>query len=88
MVLLYSNTQTPVLAAQEILCAPDPDGAVIRARYQVFPIAAEIQAGDVAIVTLRRWTTHFTYKQVFPLVVIDKGVCVSSKSKLSRRGRS
>lgn len=49
---LNVGPQALVISIQEVFSAPDPNGAVVRARRKVFPIATKIQTGHIAVVTL------------------------------------
>lgn len=53
MIQLHVSSQTLVFPLEEVLGAPDPDGAVIGAGCQVFPITAEIQACHIPAMALR-----------------------------------
>lgn len=52
MIQLHIGPQTLVLPLQEVLCAPDPDSAVISAGGQVLAVTAEIKARHIPTVAL------------------------------------
>lgn len=53
MIQLHVSSQTLVFPLQEVLGAPDPDGAIIGAGRQVFPIATEIEARHIPAMALK-----------------------------------
>lgn len=58
MIQVHAGSQTLVLPLQEVFGAPDPNGAVVGARRQVFPVAAEIEACHVPTVALKSTRTQ------------------------------
>lgn len=63
VIQLHVGPQTFVFPVQEVLGAPDPDGAVISTGCKVFPVTAEIEARHISTVALKSMKTSMLTKK-------------------------